>query len=282
MSAIEVSTNSKVRQASSIIVSDADDEEVRDFMAAMEHAGLHVLRASDVYAATAMLAGGLLVNRVIVDTRTLDDKETAFLRLVPRFFPRCEVVVPLFAGTVDRSVFHAAGVQPTSIAAALEATIAKCLADRAPSGTASEPMAGGDLVDSEAEDAGRPAQPEDEEPAEPSGRLDEAGGEDSQTTDGIVSGEEVSRLSTDGGPEASEQGPSMHEAVRKRMFGGGRGVIRRTPPRNPPDSQAPRPPQQEAEDSVTKAPVRPGEPMLSPEELDALLRDDEGETAQAG
>lgn len=106
-----------------IVVSDIDDGEVRRCLDQLRQAELQIEVIPDVYAATAKLALGVSTATVLVDARTLDDKELAFLRLVPRFFPRCDVVVPAFPGLQDRAVYHSPGVHTGPAAEVIAAII---------------------------------------------------------------------------------------------------------------------------------------------------------------
>src|SRR5262249_62027098 len=78
------------RSASSrmLIVSDCADESLDQFIDACRSAGWPVDHVDDVYCAMARLADPSCgpYDRVIVDTRTLDDKERTFLDLAPRYF----------------------------------------------------------------------------------------------------------------------------------------------------------------------------------------------------
>src|SRR5262245_50714937 len=71
-----------------LIVADHADEMLGQFMDACRSAGWLVDHVEDVYRAMARLADSACgpYDRVIVDVRTLDDNERAFLDLAPRYF----------------------------------------------------------------------------------------------------------------------------------------------------------------------------------------------------
>jgi hypothetical protein len=119
--------------------------------------------------------------------------------------------------------------------------------------------------------------PESEEPA-PAAPAVEVPMEDAPESPPPQAGVEpppALRLSTDGGPEAAGTGPALHEAVRMRMAADERRPVRRAPVRSPPRGTPPVSP------PIVPLPGggedRPHglEPMLSPDEMDALLRDDD-------
>jgi hypothetical protein len=324
-----------------LVVSDAHDGEAGRCVERLRQAEVRVELIADVYAATARLAKGGGVAAVVVDARTLDDKELAFLRLVPHFFPRCMVLVPALPGLQDRAAFHAVGVRtgpPESLVDALIGEVGGRLgsgriespsavldagrfasgltpeSDATPPATAeghwgaAETKADG-VVEAE-EEAWESAPEQDEafeatpEPVcdEPEFAIDaggrkEAGGSQTEAVRShevdrqiLQEGEappprpaaaetDVPRLSTDGGPEAAGNGPSMHEVVRRRMAADQESVTRRAPPRSPPGGTTPQPPVDQEPPQSTPDGPGPVEPMLSPEELDALLadRDDQRE-----
>lgn len=98
-----------------LIVSDADDGAVRDCASALTDAGAGVEVVPDVYAAMARLTLGRNVGRVLLDVRTLDDKEMSFLRVASRYHPSVEVLVPSFNGTAERMASFGAGVQAVDV-----------------------------------------------------------------------------------------------------------------------------------------------------------------------
>ena len=283
-----------------LIVSDADDPELRGFRAAIGRAGVPIESAPDVYAATAKLARGECVGKIVVDVRTLDDKEMAFLRLVPRFFPRCELIVPAFDGVEGRASLRAAGFQPVTLNAALEAAVAGYveIASREEIGLLGPEAAATDVpatpleegayceghapVRMEPENAIPPEPQEIEAPSSPGifslpppvsdspiGELPE-----NASPNGVVESSPGLRLSTDGGAEAADNRPAIHEVVRRRMAAEEPRPIRRPPPRTPPGGKPVQPPVVPTE-NMRATPLGPMDPMLSPDEMDALLRDDE-------
>lgn len=275
-----------------LIVSDAADQEIRGFRTAIAHAGVPLESVPDVYAATARLARRDWTGKIFVDVRTLDDKEMAFLRLVPRFFPKCEVVVPAFAGTGDRPALQTSGCLLTAVVDA----IAFAVAGRGqPYLPIDRGVAEPEIVAAAIPEPIAPTQPPEptlaEEPA-PAAETEGAPladdepppGEDMPSTgasilappaDTAPEPPPVLRLSTDGGPEAADAGPALHEVVRMRMSAEERRPIRRAPPRTPPGARAPQtPPVTPPADSAGGA-LGALEPLLSPDEMDALLRDDD-------
>jgi hypothetical protein len=88
-------------------------------------------------------------------------------------------------------------------------------------------------------------------------------------------------LSTDEGLDSVAPGPSLHESVRQRMAGDDPRRTRRRPPRRAPDMPADRDHRAGRESDPGPAeqrqpsPAEPGKRVLSPEEVDALLADDE-------
>lgn len=204
-----------------LIVSDADDQPVRDCAAAMTNAGAGVEIAPDVYTAMARLALNETINRVLLDVRTLDERELAFLGVATRYHPSVEILVPRFNGTDERMAATGTDVQVVDVASLIASITTE---------PASIPAA--------------------ESNAPPNHSL-----------------------STDGGPESSDAGSSLHDAVRERMAGDDPRAIRRAPPR-----VAPRKPDSAGQPEPS---VKPVKPTLSPEEVDALLaREELDETDQ--
>jgi hypothetical protein len=295
--------------AAAWIVSDAADQEIRSFRAAIGQAGVPFESVPDVYAATAKLARGDWSGKIFVDVRTLDDKEMAFLRLVPRFFPRCEVIVPAFDGTGDRPALRAAGLNPLVVSAALDAAIYGCgklplsrndeqSAPEPPIAEIPEAPLQQDAMEEEPE-AAPGIMEEDEriaplveaentplsdEPATAAPILASPGDDAPEGTpeDAMVEPPPVLRLSTDGGPEAAGTRPALHEVVRMRMAAEERRPVRRPPPRTPPGAAPAGTPPATPPPVTEGTPPRGLNPMLSPDEMDALLRDDDldaGETS---
>jgi hypothetical protein len=291
----------KASHSGVLIVSDAADQEVRGFREALRRAGVPIESVPDVYAATAKLARGDWVGRIVVDVRTLDDKEMAFLRLVPRFFPRCELIVPAFDGTADRASLGSIGFQPVALSVAIEAAAAgyseittvagigllepESVAREVPEvplqqeAYDQEPAAAPGQMEQAAAIATQPGETEALSPPDnstlppPLGDSPMSDAPEDTPAEGSVESPPVLRLSTDGGPEAAGTGPAIHEVVRMRMAAEERRPIRRAPPRTPPGGKPAQSPAAPPEDRGG-VPSSPMDPMLSPDEMDALLRDD--------
>jgi len=294
-----------------LVVSDAHDVEVGRCVERLQQAEVDVELIVDVYTATAKLAKGVAVKTVLVDARTLDDKELAFLRMVPRFFPRCEVVVLELPGLQDRPVFHTPGVRMSPTEGLIETLIGDHVSDVASGLRVTEAVAAPTITEhepvrptetdaaAEAEQTWESAPTADESPEEepqpiegppdsdrevatelgpqtpPEDTAREQWCPDDQPGAAAASG--ASPLSTDGGPEAAGTGPSMHEVVRRRMAADQEPTIRRMPPRSPPAEDQEHPPANSEPSEAEQSSPRSVEPMLSPEELDALLADREDE-----
>jgi len=82
-----------------LLVSNAQDDSLREAVEQLRGAGARVEIAPDVYAAMARLAQGDRFDRVAVDVRTLDRAESAFLQLVPRYCADVRIEVPWLDGT---------------------------------------------------------------------------------------------------------------------------------------------------------------------------------------
>lgn len=245
MSSSGTTDNSRI-----LIVSDVEDAEVRDCTSALRSTGASVEVVPDVYAAVARLALGKDIVRVLLDIRTLDDKEMSFLRVASRYVPSVHVVVPSFSGTAQRAEAYGAGVQVVDVAS----IVASITDERAP-----EPPSGENGPSASAPSAGAPST------AAPSAEVISTNGES--------------------GPRASV--PSLHQAVRQRMAGDDPRAVRRRPPSADPAQPEPAPPPSApapvpAGGSPESSHV--GEtPGLSAEEVEALLADEEaGKPHQAG
>ena len=81
------------------------DSSAREAQTLLEAAGARVHLEPDVYAAMAALAGETVFDRVLVDVRSIDRHELAFLTLAPRYFPEIKIEVPWLSGTSDAVVW---------------------------------------------------------------------------------------------------------------------------------------------------------------------------------
>ncbi len=181
-----------------ILVCENKDDEVRACLAALSAAGVSLEITSDVYTAMAQLAQGVSAETVIVDVRQLDGQEMRFLDRVPRFFPSCKVVAPLFAGTHERvSAYGTRRVEPLPV----EDIVALLMPRHptAPPGSHDERLTQQPPLD-----------------PDPDVHLDGLDDPDS--------------LSTDGGPQDADAGPALYEAVRERMGAGESQPVCRSPP----------------------------------------------------
>jgi hypothetical protein len=264
------------RQPHILVVSDSGDASLQACLAELASAGARVTTVADVYTAMAKLALGMDTSIVLLDARTLDERELSFPRLAARYHPAVKVIVPLLDGTAQRLGAGLVGLHPVdvaSIVASIQAQHAPSLEALSPPQPVATPADRGERAEAEvqAEPALEPADA-DEALASDEGEPDDesAAGEEAisptaaplnvaqppSAVSPATGGTPVPhRLSTDGGPEAAPPGPSLHEAVRARMTGDDPRRTRRAPPARP------------AEEG-RKAP-------LSPEELDALLDDAE-------
>lgn len=88
-----------------LFVCERQDSSAREAQALWEAAGAKVDVQTDVYAAMARLAQDAGISRVLVDVRSLDRQELAFLTLAPRYFPEIRIDVPWLTGTSDAVVW---------------------------------------------------------------------------------------------------------------------------------------------------------------------------------
>lgn len=186
-------------------------------------AGIRFEPAPDVYSAMAHLATHELVRHVILDVRLLDRTEAAFLQLAPRYYPSVDFIVPLLPGTQERLN----ALVPERRAVAPEQIVPMLKESRA-TGVHDEPNS----TFGPAESGGAAGQAVHEHELSPPFQT--------KLVAGSVEPEPTppEALSTDGGPEAADGGPPLHEAVRLRM-GGGTPVMRRRPPGKSPAPDGP-------------------------------------------
>lgn len=218
-----------------VIVSDAEDECIRQTAAALGQAGAVVERCADVYAAASRLNADVerRVRMLLVDMRTADRDETLFLRLAQRYFPW--VLTEPLVESRNESAPDVSGAGGLSAKRAVE-RIAR--AKGAAAGDNGPPATADRSTVAETSGGLTPAPPHTEKPAE---------SESSQPP-----------------PDAA----SMHDAVRRRMAtDAGVTVARRTPPRSAPPMPQPAVLDQEVFGGSARRPA----PNLSPEEMKALL-----------
>lgn len=287
-----------------LIVFDGHDDAICSAGELMMNHGSQVQWVPDVYSAMAQLCTGNLPSRLIVDVRILDESELAFINLAPRYFPELKVTVPTLDGTLSRINGFKGRYETLSLtditdeALGIRAAVADEITDEAEvvEWGGEEAVATDEAIEEDAEaiadaipEAAHDPLPSEitisddpwaPDPAEDATTV-ETEIEDALLDHGSLEddidptkphhteydgGPALDRLSTDGGPESVDQGPSLHDAVRQRM-GGAQPPGRRLPP----GSMA-----------FQGNPLRPDSPRMNPsndsaitpEEMDALLADD--------
>lgn len=274
-----------------LLVSDGHDEDLCRCAEAMRTSGVNVAWAGDVYSAMSRLSDASGRWRVVVDVRPLDEQELAFLQLAPRYHSSVELFVPLLPAAADRLNGLRGRFQTVTLAALVD--LAMGIRAATP---VSEEFDGAIRLNEAASIARRAGEidtadaPEVDQPlarepapvsdtveavvpsdgfASPQGTLDTVAEDEIPEAITIESMDDEqpaspvsapSRLSTDGGIRGDAFERSLHEEVRRRMSGGVSPV--RTPRKPPP------PP-----GSAALPAGALGEARVSPEELDALLRD---------
>lgn len=220
-----MSTIGRSDNPSILIVADVAQPPFSDAVAALTRSGKALAVAADVYAATAELALSPGLRHVLIDIRNLDPHERAFLQLAPRYFRGVQIYVADLPGAstslrLDENTVPLKTVQ--SFVSAILTQPEDLSSEIVPQTRPSPPSA--------AMDASAPASappPLRAAPRKP--------------------------LSTDGVPTGGD-GPSLHEAVRRRMASDEPALPQRKPPVRTPPKAA---------------------PTISPQELDALLAPDE-------
>ncbi len=183
-----------------LVVSDADDDGLHHYVETLVAAGFVVEPVRDVYSAMAHLVLNKGGSHVLLDVRTMDDRELTFPRAVNRYFPSVQIAVPNLPETARRLSANAESFRIADAAELVEAW------SRRPAVSPATPP-------------GSQAGPQDGSGAAASARLSSA-------------------LSTDTSGETTEGQPSLHDAVRARMAGSEAIGVRRSPPRTPPGSAA--------------------------------------------
>lgn len=206
-----------------LIVADSTTGPIARGISALRAAGIPLVIATDVYEAMAILATRHSIKNVLLDARSLDNAELSFATLASRYFTNVEVVIAALDGTSDRLAGHPDAARVMTIDAFLASL-------------ATAPL---------------------QAPTTPLTRIEQSQAE----SDTPQTSAPPPRLSTDGGIDAVEPGPSLHEAVRMRMKGNDPRVVRRRPPSK--DS----PSNEMGPSSDTDAALR-----ISREEIEALLQ----------
>lgn len=217
---------------------------------ALERGGHSTERVEDVYAAMARLAQSPAVSHVVIDSRYLDEAESAFLVLAPRYFQHVEFMVPALAGRNDWLNVDVPGVRRVS-PEDLERGIGCDLPPAGPAGGSAASETG--AADETVPDSNFAGTADTADPAEfgiPLTReeldaLAEGGYEvtdldavdDAGESDQAVADQPRSMpvlpdrpLSTDRDRAEESDEESLHDAVRRRMSGDGGPVVRRRPP----------------------------------------------------
>ncbi len=232
-----MSSSDTTTDTSVLIVSDVDDVGAQAFFASLIEAHLRSEIVPDVYAATARLAGGAAYSHVIVDMRSVDSQEAAFLRLVRRFYPDSEIVVPAFEGVGERLAVAAAGFDVVPVDRVLDQITTVGDTWGAELGYSPDQNRDGDQS---RDREGAVSVPEEGSTGLEEGPLAKTRGSDqgydsdqSRDREGAVSVQEEEPTVLDNEPLAdthSSEGPSLYEAVRERMSADGVRSIRRRPP----------------------------------------------------
>ncbi len=217
------------------------DAALLEFGDGLRQRGVDVHAASDVYAAMALLATGLPARHVVVDVRQLDNDEMQFLSLAPRYYPGLQILVPPLEGTIARQQGRTGRAVVLPPADLIESILG------IPFAVTAEGM---DEPEGRPEWLGEPVADNDEQRA--------------------------AALSTDGGPDAADDGPTLHEAVRQRMANDVSGPVRRRPPGQHTVPAAFTSPSGDGQDDRPSSDAG----ALSADEIDALLGDpDSGDGA---
>jgi len=228
--------------------------------------GASVHFTTDVYAAMARLALGEPFSHVVVDAAALDGYDESFLSLAPQYFRDVEFHVPQAAAAANR-MLPPGRFEPGAPAEIFDRIVGIREAEVADATESDEPYVGINVEHAVADSssyADQNADATDELAPDHSqdAPADEVH-EEKQHHDGPHGDPLEQQLSTDGGADHENDGPSLHDSVRQKMGGGLNPPPRRRPPGATDD--APPDPQQDA--------------RLSAEEMDALLgRNEESPT----
>ncbi|RIK69346.1 MAG: hypothetical protein DCC65_00980 [Planctomycetota bacterium] len=208
---------------------------VRD---AFDRRGIAVEQAADVYQAMSRLTTLDNIRYAVVDVRSLDRAEAAFINLAPRYFPSVEMIIPLVPGVEDR--LRTLGIlrQPVDLNRFVSelAPLSEPAAVDSPADDtdfASQPPTGGppeSLVLDAIEIP--PTEPADGESADPVAetpfvldRRPAASAFESGPDEPAEAPPQSIEIATSAEPE-----PPLHEAVRRRMAANDPRTIRRRPP----------------------------------------------------
>lgn len=234
-----------------LFVDGFEDPVLERCRAALEAAGQPTERVRDVYAAMARLSESPAVTRVIVDVRYLDEAESAFLALAPRYYQNVDIMVPALDGPSDWMNVDAPGVQRVSLESLMETAGPSSSGAGEWSEPAESSHAGDATAEADCDATGRPSESTDATefgvPLTQS-ELDALSQDgygvsngDEHPVDGPLDTGEVEGprsmpvlpdrpLSTDREPGELGEVESLHDAVRRRMSGERGKVVRRRPP----------------------------------------------------
>jgi hypothetical protein len=222
-----MSTIGRSENPSILIVADVAQPPFSDAVAALTRSGKAFAVTADVYTATAELALSPDFRHVLIDIRNLDPQERAFLQLAPRYFRGVRICVADLPGAATRLRLDETQIPLKSVQSFVSGVLsleAESPAELVRVSHLPQPPASGAAPPSTPPPTAAPLRAAPRKP-----------------------------LSTDAAP-AGDGGPSLHEAVRRRMASDEHAVPQRKPPTRTPPKTA---------------------PTISPQELDALLAPDE-------
>lgn len=236
-----MSANGIATQPIVLLVTGINDDASQRLTQTLSQNGATVYYVSEIYAALAGLSRGEPISHLIVDTRWLDEYEMQFLKLAPKYFKKATFLVPAFEGAPSHRCHISGRYQVLSVPELIRNLL----------GDGFEALL--------------------EEPVRIAGDYPEpVAASDRNPQQGVMAS--AGRLSTDGGPESVSEEPAMHDAVRQRMGGLGRGgVVRRPPGADAKNLTAPR-----NDDAVSRG--RYG--TVTPEEMAELLKGDQTQTPE--
>jgi len=244
-------TANSTESAGFLLISDVDDAPRRACVERFAQAGLDLNIVPDVYTALARLVLGEPIRQVLLDVRSVDDVEMAFIRLVDRYAPSTTLFIPNLEGTTRRLQRYGEDIRATEldsiVAFAKDAARVATPVPLAPTATIASPSS---------------------PPAVESSR---------EVVEAVSDAPPATRpLSTDGGPEAAEAGPSLHEAVRMRMSQGAAASVRRGPPGAAKGGAV------RGRAATAKPTSNSNDAALTPQELEALLQQGPEEAHRQG
>lgn len=267
-------------RSSLLVVCDRRGDAAHSLVEALRQGGFRPTVLPDVYAAMATLARHPGPCRMILDVRQLDQSELTFLNLAPRYFPKLDLIAPVFSGTAQRTAELAPGLRSATVEGILQ-----WVSRGAQASTSGYDRRAGETARFDEAAVGSQQLREDTVEVSEAGEADAY--EPEARPSPATPPPRPARLSTDGGPEHAATGPALHEAVRMRMAGDDPRLVRRRPPAKPPE--AVRAPVAVGVGSVAPAAAPPmvspvpetsaaAAPTLLREEIDALLEPRKGDS----